>query len=163
MEVTYRYEDRGLPELSKQVAGYRSLLPGMRMPFRSRYVKNMDNAAPLTEAPLLYADPRMGAGDIEVGRSCDAWCSFCAIGWNSGPPRERSVAKSVEHAKAWQRNMGSTELSPFSPDFPMHRRKKALLAALLENVNSSLDVTAMRIDDFNADDQYVIDSGPRRG
>ena len=66
------------------------------------------------------------------------------------------MGKSVEHAKAWQRNMGSVELSPFSPDFPMHRRKKALLAALLENVNSSMDVTAMRIDDFIADDQYVM-------
>ena len=156
VEISYRYEDRGLPELSKQVAGYRSLLPGMRMPFRARTVKNLDDIAPLTEAPLLYADPRMGAGDIEVGRGCDAWCTFCALGWNANPPRERSVDKSVEHAKAWQRNMGSTELSPFSPDFPMHRRKKALLAALLENVNSSLDVTAMRIDDFNADDQYVL-------
>jgi hypothetical protein len=66
------------------------------------------------------------------------------------------VEKSVEHAKAWQRNMGSTELSPFSPDFPMHRQKKRLLTALLENVNSSIDVTAMRIDDFIADDQYVM-------
>ena len=63
VETFYRYEDRGLPELSKQVSGYRSLLPGMRMPFRSRTVKNLDNVAPLTEAPLLYADPRMGAGD----------------------------------------------------------------------------------------------------
>ena len=74
VEITYRYEDRGLPEPSKQVAGYRSLLPGMRMPFRARTVKNLDDIAPLTEAPLLYADPRMGAGDIEVGRGCDAWC-----------------------------------------------------------------------------------------
>jgi radical SAM superfamily enzyme YgiQ (UPF0313 family) len=155
-EISYRYEDRGLPELSKQVSGYSSLLTGMRMPFRARTVKNLDNIAPLTEAPLLYADPRMGAGDIEVGRGCDAWCSFCALGWNANPPRERSVEKSVEHAKAWQRNMGSVELSPFSPDFPMHRQKKRLLTALLENVNSSMDVTAMRIDDFIADDQYVL-------
>ena len=156
VQTFYRYEDRGLPEPSKQVAGYAALLDGMRMPFRSRTVKNLDNIAPLTQAPLLYADPRMGAGDLEVGRGCDAWCSFCRLGWVTNPPRERSVAKSVEHAKAWQRNMGSTELSPFSPDFPMHRQKKRLLAALLENVNSSLDVTAMRIDDFNADDQYVL-------
>jgi radical SAM superfamily enzyme YgiQ (UPF0313 family) len=156
VETSYRYEDRGLPEPSKQVSGYVPLLPGMRMPFRARTVRNLDDIAPLTEAPLLYADPRMGAGDLEVGRGCDAWCSFCALGWNANPPRERSVAKSVEHAKAWQRNMGSTELSPFSPDFPMHRQKKRLLAALLENVNSSLDVTAMRIDDFIADDQYVM-------
>jgi hypothetical protein len=98
----------------------------------------------------------MGAGDILVGNGCDAWCSFCAIGWNGGPPRERSVEGSVAHAQAWQRNMGSTELSPFSPDFPMHRQKKRLLAALLEKVNSSIDVTAMRVDDFIADDQYVL-------
>ena len=156
VKITYAYQDRGLPELSKQVVGYRSLLDGMRMPFRSRTVRNLDNIAPLTSAPLLYADPRLGAGDIEVGRGCDAWCSFCRLGWITNPPRERSVAKSVEHAKEWQRNMGSRELSPFSPDFPMHRQKKALLTALLENVNSSLDVTAMRIDDFNADDQYVL-------
>ena len=34
VETFYRYEDRGLPEPSKQVSGYRSLLAGMRMPFR---------------------------------------------------------------------------------------------------------------------------------
>lgn len=76
VEVSYRYEERGLPELSKQVSGYASLLDGMRMPFRSRTVTNLDNIEPLTEAPLLYADPRMGAGDLEVARSCPAWCSF---------------------------------------------------------------------------------------
>ena len=155
VEATYRYEDRGLPELSKQVSGYRSLLPGMRMPFRSRTVKNLDNIAPLTEAPLLYADPRMGAGDLEVGRGCPAWCSFCRLGWVTKPPRQRSVAKSVEQP-AWQRNMGSIELSPFGPDSPMHTQRKALLAALLENVNSYMDVSAMRVDDFIADDQYVL-------
>ena len=79
METFYRYEDRGLPELSKQVSGYRSLLPGMRMPFRSRTVKNLDNVAPLTEAPLLYADPRMGAGDWRSRAVCPAWCSFCRL------------------------------------------------------------------------------------
>ena len=66
------------------------------------------------------------------------------------------MEKSVEHARCWQRNMGSIELSPFGPDFPMHTEKKRLLTALLENVNSSIDVTAMRVDDFNADDQYVL-------
>ena len=156
VETFYRYEDRGLPELSRQVSGYRSLLPGMRMPFRGRTVKNLDNIVPLTEAPLLYADPRMGAGDLEVARGCPAWCSFCRLSWVSKPYRQRSVDKSVEHAVAWQRNMGSIELSPFGPDFPMHTQKKELLTALLENVNSSIDVTAMRIDDFNADDQYVL-------
>ena len=120
VETFYRYEDRGLPELSRQVSGYRSLLDGMRMPFRSRTVKNLDSVASLTEAPLLYADPRMGAGDIEVARGCPAWCSFCRLSWVSKPYRQRSVEKSVEHAKVWQRNMGSVELSPFGPDFPMH-------------------------------------------
>jgi radical SAM superfamily enzyme YgiQ (UPF0313 family) len=156
VQTSYRYEDRGLPEPSRQVSGYRSLLPGMRMPFRARKVKNLDDVAPLTEAPLLYADPRMGAGDLEVARGCPAWCSFCRLTYVQKPYRQRGVDESVAHAKAWQRNMGSVEFSPFGPDFPMHTQKKALLTRLLEEVNSSIDVTAMRIDDFIADDQYVL-------
>lgn len=83
VQVHYGYEDRthvGVgPRPSKQVTGYTSTVPGMRMPFVKRHVRDLDAVAPLDNPPLLYADPAMGAGDLEVGRGCPAWCSFCAL------------------------------------------------------------------------------------
>ena len=126
VETLYRYEDRGLPELSKQVSGYRSLLPGMRMPFRARTVKNLDNIAPLTEAPLLYADPRMGAGDHRGRpRSCHAWCSFCALGWNANPPRERSWRSRWSMRESGSGTWAASSCPRSAPDFPMHRAEEA--------------------------------------
>lgn len=83
VEVKYQREDRthvGVgPRLSKQVSGYVSLLDGMRLPFRKRHVRDLDAIPPLDNPPLLYADPAMGSGDLEVARGCPAWCSFCAL------------------------------------------------------------------------------------
>jgi hypothetical protein len=52
--------------------------------------------------------------------------------------------------------MGSVELSPFGPDFPMHTQKRALLGALMEQVSDEVDTSSMRIDDYIADPQYVM-------
>jgi hypothetical protein len=84
VDVKYKLEDRSHvgvgPRLSKQVSGYVSLLDGMRMPFRKRHVRDLDAIAPLDNPPLLYADPAMGSGDLEVARGCPAWCSFPLAG-----------------------------------------------------------------------------------
>jgi radical SAM superfamily enzyme YgiQ (UPF0313 family) len=159
VEVAYDYEDRshvGLAEPSKQVVSYHSTLLGMRLPFLKRIVKNLDNVVPLTDPPLLYADPGMGAGDLEVARGCPAWCSFCALTYRQKPYRQRSVEFMTDFAKKYANNMGSTRLAPFSPDFPMHTQRKKLIASLLENVSDEVDAPAMRIDDFVADDQFVL-------
>jgi radical SAM superfamily enzyme YgiQ (UPF0313 family) len=80
VDVHYQYEDRSHvgvgPRMSKQVTGYTSNLPGMRLPFRKRHVRDLDAIPPLDNPPLLYADPAMGSGDLEVARGCPAWCSF---------------------------------------------------------------------------------------
>jgi radical SAM superfamily enzyme YgiQ (UPF0313 family) len=153
---SYRYEDRGLPHPSKQVSGHRPLLAEMSYPFRARKVKNLDQMKPLTEIPLLYSDPGMGAGDIEAARGCPAWCSFCRLSWVTKPYRQHSVGYSTEQARQWRRNMGSLEISPFGPDFPMHTEKKALLGALLEQVSDEVSSSSMRVDDFNADPDFSM-------
>ena len=83
VKIHYRYEDRshvGITHASKQVSAYTSLLDGMRLPLRKRHVRDLDAVAPLDNPPLLYADPAMGSGDLEVARSCPAWCSFPLAG-----------------------------------------------------------------------------------
>jgi radical SAM superfamily enzyme YgiQ (UPF0313 family) len=156
VQTHYRYEDRGLPQPSKVVAGYESLLPGMTFPRRSRRVRDMNAISPLTAAPLLYSDPALGAGDMEVARGCPAWCSFCRLSWLTKPYRQRDVALSVEHAAQWHRAMGAVELSPFAPDFPMHTQRQLLIKQLLEQVNDEADAVAMRIDDAIADKGVYI-------
>jgi radical SAM superfamily enzyme YgiQ (UPF0313 family) len=155
-QVHYRYEDRGLKYLSKQVSGYRSLLPGMRYPHRARKVHELDKVTLLDEWPLLYSDPGMGAGDEEVQRGCTEWCSFCRLSWVTKPYRQESVSRSVERAARIRLNQGSLEMSPFGPDFPVHTQKKELLAGLLENVSDEVSSSSMRIDDFNGDPDYSV-------
>jgi radical SAM superfamily enzyme YgiQ (UPF0313 family) len=153
--VDYEYQERGLPELSRQVSGYHALLPGMRMPFLKRFVKDLDAIAPLDNPPLLYVDPSLGGGDLEAARGCTAWCSFCRLSWVQKPQRQRSVGYLTRFAKSLQLNMGSVELSPFGPDWPMVTNKKRVMAALLSQVNDEVDATAMRIDDFIADHEFI--------
>lgn len=157
--VEYDYEDRSHvgvgPHPSKQVVGYSSTVEGMRLPRTKRYVKDLDAAAPLTSPPLLYADPAMGAGDLEVGRGCPAWCSFCALTYRAKPYRQRSVASTVEYAREMQANLGSVRLTPVAPDFPMHTQRSALVAALLEQVSDEVDASTMRVDDFIADPRFI--------
>jgi radical SAM superfamily enzyme YgiQ (UPF0313 family) len=159
--IQYRYVQQaqgaqGLAEPSKQVASITPLLEGMRFPHRSRRVVDMDAIAPLRSAPLLFTQPGMGAGDIEVARSCPAWCSFCRLALTTKPYRQATVDRVVRQAKEWKLNMGSVELSPFSPDFPMHTQRLELLARLMEEVSDETDGTAMRIDDFIADPDYML-------
>lgn len=159
LDVDYHYEDRshvGLKEPSKQVCGYRSTLPGMRLPILKRIVKDMDAVEPLDDPPLLFADPGLGAGDLEVGRGCPAWCSFCALTFRQKPYRQRSVPFMVEYAKRSMRNMGSIDLTPFMPDFPMHTQRKDLISNLLENVSDEVDSSAMRVDDFIAEPDWIL-------
>ncbi len=141
---------------SKQVVGYPANLEGMRLPFTRRYVKNLDNAAPLSAPPLLYSDPAMGSGDLEVGRGCPAWCSFCALTYRQKPYRQRSVDNVLGYAEQFARNMGSVRMAPFSPDFPMYTQRKKLSAGLLERVSDEVDAATMRVDDFIADDQFIL-------
>jgi radical SAM superfamily enzyme YgiQ (UPF0313 family) len=155
-EVSYRYEDRGLPEPVKMVAGFRSLLSGQPLVHRARRVGNLDKASLMTSAPLLFGDPGMGSGDVEHGRGCDAWCVFCRLGWVTNPPREESVDRTVARAGQWRRNMGSVDISLVSPDPPMHRRKKELIARLLEEVTDKVDASSMRIDDYLADPDFAL-------
>jgi hypothetical protein len=160
VQVHYGYEDRSHvgvgPRPSKQVIGYTSTLEGMRLPFTKRHVRNLDNVPPLDNPPLLYADPSQGAGDLEVGRGCPAWCSFCALTYRQKPYRQRSVEKTVSYAQSMQRNMGSVRLTPFSPDFPMHTQRRSVVAALLEQVSDEVDASTMRVDDFIADPGFIL-------
>lgn len=160
VDVHYAYEDRTRvdvgPHPSKQVVGYSSTLEGMRLPLLKRHVKDLDVITPLDDPPLLYADPAMGSGDLEVGRGCPAFCSFCSLTFRQKPYRQRSVEKVVEHAKAFAANMGSVRMAPFAPDFPMHTQRKKLIAALLENVSDEVDAPAMRVDDFIADNDFIL-------
>src|SRR6266851_657262 len=147
---------QGLAEPSKQVASITPLLEGMKFPHRSRRVIDMDAIKPLRSAPLLFTQPGMGAGDLEVARSCPAFCSFCRLALTTKPYRQATVDRVVRQAQEWKLNMGSVELSPFAPDFPMHTKKKELLARLMEEVSDEVDGTAMRIDDFIADPDYML-------
>lgn len=168
VDVHYGYEDRthmevglpaepdGVPVLSKQVVAYTSNLEGMVLPRVKRHVKNMDAVVPLDNQPLLYADPGMGAGDLEVGRGCPAWCSFCALSFRQKPYRQRSVSFMETYAKSAMLNMGATRLTPFMPDFPMHTQRKKLIATLLERVSDEVDAPAMRVDDFIADGDFIL-------
>jgi hypothetical protein len=154
--VDYRYEARGLPGPTKMVSGYRSLLPGLGTRFKVRRVASLDNADLMTSAPVLFADPGMGSGDIEVARGCPAWCSFCRIGWVTKPPRQESTGRSVARALAWRDNMGSTDISLVAPDPPMHTEKKRLIAELLETVTGKVDASSMRIDDYIGDPDFAL-------
>ncbi len=154
--VTYDYLDKGLPHPSKQVIGYHSLLDGMRLPLRKRHVKNLDAIAPLDNPPLLYADPAMGSGDLEVGRGCPAWCSFCSLTFRQKPYRQRSVEYVVDYARNLQKNMGSTRMAPFMPDLPMHTQRRRLIAELLAKVSDEVDAASMRVDDFIADNTFIL-------
>lgn len=155
-EVLYALRAGDLAHPSKQVASITPALEGMRFPHRSRRVIDMDAIQPLRSAPLLFTSPGMGAGDLEVARSCPAWCSFCRLALTTKPYRQATVDRVIHQAKEWKNNMGSVELSPFSPDFPMHTQKKELLARLMEEVGDEVDGTAMRIDDFIADPDYMM-------
>lgn len=154
VSTRYRYENRGLSLPSKHLAGYVSQLPGMRFPRRARKIKDLNRIKPLTQAPLSFAEP--ASGDVELARGCPAWCSFCRLSWENKPYRERNVVNSVAQAQEWQRNMGSLDIKPFGPDFPMYSRKRELITALLENVNDEVDSSSMRIDDYIADEDYTL-------
>lgn len=156
MKVKYKYEDRGLPKPTKMVESYLETWEEVPRVRRARRVRELDAIKPYTEAPLLYSDPGMGAGDIEAARGCPAWCSFCRLSWVTKPYREHSVDYLVNQAAEWRKNMGSNELSPYGPDFPMYTRKKELLGSLLENVSDEVDTGAMRVDDFIGDPDYSM-------
>jgi len=159
IDVEYAYENRThvkVAKPSKQVVSYRSNLEGMRLPVLKRIVKDMDAIVPLDNPPLLYSDPGMGAGDLEVGRGCPAWCSFCALTYRQKPYRQRTVQYMTDFAKRFQTNMGGTGLVPFMPDFPMHTQRKNLIKSLLENVSDEVDAGAMRVDDFIADGEFIL-------
>jgi radical SAM superfamily enzyme YgiQ (UPF0313 family) len=157
--IHYGYEDRshvGLAEPSLQVQSYEIEREGLRAPFVKRFVKDLDAIEPLTNPPLLFADPGMGVGELEVGRGCPAWCSFCALTYRQKPYRQRSVPYMVDFAQQVKDNSGATQLLPFMPDFPMHTQRRGLIAALLENVSDEVDGGAMRVDDFIADGEYIL-------
>lgn len=159
VDVHYEYEDRthvGVARPSRQVVAYTSNLDGMALPRRKRHVRDLDSIPALDNPPLLYADPAMGSGDLEVGRGCPAWCSFCALTYRQKPYRQRSVSYTVDYAKTLQDNMGSTRMAPFMPDLPMHTQRRTLIKSLLENVSDEVDAPTMRVDDYLADDQFIL-------
>lgn len=168
VDIHYGYEERpsvqhvneafGVEETkpSKQVIGYSTNIPGLKVPFVKRIVKDMNAVEGLTNPPLLYIDPGMGAGDAEVGRGCPAWCSFCALTYRQKPYRQRDVDYMVDFTKELVKNTGGIHIAPFSPDFPMHTKKKALIKSILENVTDDVDASSMRVDDFIADPSYIL-------
>jgi radical SAM superfamily enzyme YgiQ (UPF0313 family) len=157
VEFSYSYEDRGLPDLTKMVSGYQATLAGLQLPRQRRYVHDLSKADLMTSAPLLFGDPAMGSGDVEHGRGCPDWCVFCRIGWETKPYRQESLARTVQRARARRLDMGSTEISLVAPDPPVHTQKKALIAALLENVTDHVDGSSMRIDDYLSDgDSFAL-------
>lgn len=141
---------------SKQVIGYTSNLPGMKLPILKRFVKDMDNAPQLTNPPLLYNNPTMGAGDIEAQRGCPAWCGFCALTYRQKPFRQRSVEPSIEAAKELRANTGTVKIAPFGPDFAMGTQKKALISGLLKDVIDEVDTSSVRVDDVLEDPNYFL-------
>jgi radical SAM superfamily enzyme YgiQ (UPF0313 family) len=153
---SYRYEDRGLPELTKMVSGHWPVLDGMRYPHRRRYIKNLDKMAPLCSAPLLYTDPGMGAGDSEIARGCTCWCSFCRLSWVTKPYRQHDVDYSIRQMQAWRLSMGSVDISLVAPDPPVHTQVKELLARILGVVTDEVDASSMRIDDYLADHDFAL-------
>jgi radical SAM superfamily enzyme YgiQ (UPF0313 family) len=153
---SYRYEDRGLPELTKMVSGYWPVLEGMRYPHRKRHVADLDQMRPLTKMPVLYTDPGMGSGDTEIARGCPAWCPFCRLGWVTKPARQHSVGYIAGAAGQLRRNMGSVDIALVAPDPPMHTQRKAVVAALLEQVTDEVDASSMRVDDYLADEDFSL-------
>jgi radical SAM superfamily enzyme YgiQ (UPF0313 family) len=156
MLVDYKYQDRGLPELTKMVSGYRSAVPALGTSFRARRVADLSKADLMTSAPVLFSDPGMGSGDVEVARGCDCWCVFCALSWRNKPYRQEPVSRSVSRAKAWRGNMGSVDIALVAPDPPVHTEKKRLIAELLENVTDRVDASSMRIDDYIGDGDFAL-------
>jgi radical SAM superfamily enzyme YgiQ (UPF0313 family) len=154
--VDYRYEDRGLPARTKMVSGYRSLLPGLGTVFKARRVRDLNAIGMMTSAPVLFSDPGMGSGDVEIGRGCTCWCSFCKISWVNKPYRQEDPQRTVPRAAAWRVNMGSVDISLVAPDPPVHTQKKRLIAALLENVTDTVDASSMRIDDYTSDPDFAM-------
>jgi Radical SAM proteins, N-terminal/Radical SAM superfamily len=155
-ESTYRYEDRGLPELTKMVSGSYPLVPHVGPVFRARRVHDLNKADLMTSAPVLFSDPSMGSGDVEVARGCPSWCVFCKESWASKPYRQEDPERSVARAGLWRQAMGSAEISLVAPDPPMHTQKKALIAGLLENVTGTVNASSMRIDDYTSDPQLSM-------
>lgn len=163
IDIHYKYDDnpqrleeKGLKHPQKVVTGYSSNLDGMRLPIKKRFVKDMDAVEGLTDPPLLFQDPGMGAGDLEVARGCPAWCSFCKLTYAQKPYRQRSVDTMVTMGQQLLNNTGGTHVAPFSPDFPMHTQKKKLVNALLTEVTDDVDASSMRVDDFIADPEYIL-------
>jgi radical SAM superfamily enzyme YgiQ (UPF0313 family) len=72
------------------------------------------------------------------------------------PYRQRSVPYIIDYAKKLQDNMGSTRMAPFSPDLPMYTQPKKLVADLLEQVSDEVDAASMRVDDFIADNTFIL-------
>lgn len=153
--VAYHYEDRGLPELTQMVSGYIPL-HGVPAVFKARRVGNLAEADLMTSAPVLFSDPGMGSGDVEVGRGCEDWCGFCRLSWVTKPYRQEPVARSLDRARRWRDNMGSVDISLVAPDPPVHTEKKRLIAGLLENVTGRVDASSMRIDDYNSDPDFSL-------
>lgn len=141
---------------SKQVIGYTSNLPGMRLPILKRFVKDMDNAPFLDNPPVLYNNPGMGVGDIEAQRGCPAWCGFCALTYRQKPFRQRSVEPSVQAAARLQDNTGTLKIAPFGPDFAMGTEKKTLIKGILERVSDEVDTSSVRVDDVLEDPNYFL-------
>lgn len=156
--VSVAYRDVGDVAVrpSKQMAGYRSEMDGMRVPFLKRHVIDLNNIRQIDAPPLLFTDPSMGSGDLETSRGCPAWCSFCRLTFAQKPFRQLGTAQSVDAARRFRNNVGGVEVSPFGPDFPMQTNKNALIKAILENVSDKVDTVAQRIDDFISDDTYLL-------
>lgn len=160
VKTHYAYEDLTArdvgPAPSKQVCGLSTTTPGIRLNHNRRIVKDLDQVPAAVRSPLLYCDPAMGSGDLEVARGCPAWCTFCGLTYRQKPYRQRSVDKLVDSARALALNMGCTRVAPFSPDIPTYTLRKNLIRRILTEVSDEVDAPSMRVDDFVTDPNYVL-------
>jgi hypothetical protein len=80
----------------------------------------------------------------------------CALSYRQKPYRQRTVEYVVDYAKNLQDNLGSTRMAPFAPDLPMHTQRRRLIVELLEKVSDEVDAASMRVDDFTADNTFIL-------
>ena len=141
------YDDK-----TKYVTGFD--YDGLKQPKR-RYVHNFNNVTALTDPPLAYIDPSMGAGEVEQSRGCVGSCSFCSVGFRYRPYRERTVDNMIDILKENYKNTGAVVAFPCAYDFSGYKQKKLLVKRLLEEVSSFVDTQSGRVDNLASDENFV--------
>lgn len=83
-------------------------------------------------------------------------CSFCHLSFATKPYRQHGVEYMTKYARQLQQNSGAARFSPYMPDFPMYTERKNMISDILTQVSDEVDAAAMRVDDFNADKEFIL-------